>query len=72
MIRKALIAAAGSAATALVAGLGTALVDDGALTGAEVGISVGAGLLAAAAVGRTVWAVPNSEPEALRDSSWPW
>lgn len=60
-IRKALVAAAGTAATALVSGLGTALVDDGALTGAEVGISVGAALLAAAAVGRTVWAVPNDE-----------
>lgn len=57
-ISKALYAAGGSAVTALLTGLGTALVDDGAITGAEVGISVGAALLAAAAVGRTVWASP--------------
>lgn len=60
-IRKALVAAGGSAATALVAGLGTALVTDGVLTGPEVGISVGLGLAAAAAVGRTVWVVPNDD-----------
>lgn len=58
-IRKALVAAAGSAVTALVAGLGTSL-SDGHLTGPEIGISVGAALLAAAAIGRTVWAVPNA------------
>ena len=57
-IRKALAAAAGSAITALAAGLGTSL-SDGKLTAAEVGISIGAALLAAAAVGRTVWTVPN-------------
>jgi hypothetical protein len=60
-IRKALYAAGGSAVTALVSGLGTALVDDGVLTGPEVGISVGAALLAAAAVGRTFWRVPNDD-----------
>lgn len=58
-IRKALVSAAGAAGTALVAGLGTGLVNDGALSGAEVGVSIGTALLAAAAVGRTVWAVPN-------------
>lgn len=57
-IRKALVAAAGSAVTALILGLGTSLLD-GALTGAEVGVSIGGALLAAGAVGRTVWAVPN-------------
>lgn len=60
-IRKALAAAAGSAATALVAGLGSSLVDDGILTAPEVGISIGLALAAAAAIGRTVWAVPNDD-----------
>lgn len=60
-ISKALYAAGGAAVTALVTGLGTALVDDGALTAPEVGVSIGAALLAAGAVGRTVWAVPNSD-----------
>lgn len=60
-IRKALVAAAGSGVTALLAALGASLTD-GHLTGAEVGTSIGAALLAAAAVGRTVWAVPNSPP----------
>lgn len=64
MIRKALVGAAGSAATALVAGLGTGLIEDGALSLAEVGTSVGLALLAAAAVGRTVWSVPNADPPA--------
>lgn len=57
-IRKALVAAAGTGVTAIAASLGASL-SDGHLTGAEVGISVGAGLLAAAAVGRAVWTVPN-------------
>jgi hypothetical protein len=60
-IRKALWAAAGTGVTAVLASLGTGLAD-GHLTGTEVGVSVGAGLLAAAAVGRTVWAVPPNDP----------
>ena len=58
--RKALVAAGGSAATALVAGLGLAL-SDGNLTLAEVGVAAGVALTAAAAVGRTVFSVPNAD-----------
>lgn len=61
-IRKALAAAAGSAATALVIGLGSSL-SDGNISPAEVGISLGGALLAAGAVGRTVWAVPNNDAQ---------
>jgi hypothetical protein len=57
-IRKAIAAAAGSAATALVIGVGTSLLD-GHLTLPELAASVGGALLAAGAVGRTVWAIPN-------------
>ena len=58
-IRKALIAAAGSGATALVGGLGFAL-SDGSLTGKEALVAVGLACTAAAAIGRTVWRVPNA------------
>lgn len=58
-IRKALVAAAGSAATALVGGFGFAL-SDGNLTAEECLVSLGLACAAAAAVGRTVWAVPNT------------
>lgn len=59
-IRKALIAAAGSAGTALVGGIGFALAD-GNLTLNEVLVAAGLACAAAAAVGRTVWAVPNAD-----------
>ena len=59
-IRKALVAAGGSAATALLAGLAAGLTD-GHLTLSEGGTAVGLALAAAAAVGRTVWAVPNED-----------
>ena len=59
-IRKALTAAAGSAVFALLGGLGVGL-SDGHLTGSEVEIALGAAATAAAAVGRTVWRVPNND-----------
>lgn len=58
-IRKALVAAAGSAVTALVLGIGGGYADDGHLSHAEAGFAVGAALLAAGAVGKTVYQVPN-------------
>lgn len=58
-IRKALVAAAGSAGTALVGGLGFALAD-GRLTGHEVLAAIGLACTAAAAIGATVWRVPNA------------
>jgi hypothetical protein len=57
-IRKALVAAGGSAATALVGGFGFALAD-GDLTGKEVLAAIGLACTAAAAIGSTVWKVPN-------------
>ena len=57
-IRKALAAAAGSAVVAILAGLGAGL-SDGHLTGPEAAIALGAGLTAAAAVGRATWRIPN-------------
>lgn len=57
-IRKAVVAAVGTGLTTVVGALGASL-SDGHLSGDEIGIAVGAGLVAAAAVGRTVWAVPN-------------
>lgn len=57
-IRKALVAAAGSGGTALVASLGFGLAD-GHLSGAEVLIAIGAACTAAAAVGAATWRVPN-------------
>jgi hypothetical protein len=61
-IRKALVAAAGSAATALVLGLGTGLMD-GDLKEPEVLVAIGGALLAAGAVGRATWRVPNDDEE---------
>ena len=57
-IRKALAAAAGSALTALLGGFGFALAD-GNLTGKEALAALGLACAAAAAVGRTVWRIPN-------------
>lgn len=62
-IRKSLIAAAGSAVTALVGGFGFALAD-GNLTANEALAAVGLACAAAAAIGRATWAVPNAEPPA--------
>lgn len=58
-IRKAVAAAVGTGLTTVAGAIGASLAD-GKLTLPEVGIAVGAGLVAAAAVGRTVWKVPNS------------
>lgn len=59
-IRKALVAAGGSGVTAFLAGLGAGF-SDGHLTTGELGIALGAGLVAAAAVGRATFQVPNDD-----------
>lgn len=59
-IRKSLTAAAGVGVTTLVGTLGASMAD-GNLTAPEFLVSLGAALAAAAAVGRTVWAIPNDK-----------
>lgn len=57
-IRKALVAAAGSAVFAGAAGVAAGM-SDGSLTGSELVIAGGLALGAFAAVGRATWRVPN-------------
>lgn len=58
-IRKALVAAGGSALFAGAAGLATGM-SDGSLSSGEVVIAGGLALSAFAVVGRATWRVPNT------------
>lgn len=61
-MRKALVAAGGSGATAFLAALGAGF-SDGRLTATEAGIALGAALVAAATVGRATFQVTNADDE---------
>ncbi|CAB4698907.1 MAG: hypothetical protein F2667_04360 [Actinobacteria bacterium] len=58
-IRKAIVAGLGAGLFAATSALGASLIDDGALGGTDIGLALGAALVAFTVTGRATWQTRN-------------